>query len=272
MGKDLFETFLDHRRYLNKAGVKMEYIKGDNSPYIFIDNPIIISAFAGYVKNQHRKSAIYFRGEAGNHKHVVPSLFRSRGMPLTDNETIKQRFKAYTELKKVIQLRLRDKVSRFKNEDIDNLFQHYGIKSPVIDMVDNIYVAIWFAMDGNKEVYGYIRLLNTSDKELKVSDLRQSHSSLSLRLHTQHGLIAKKKVRDWNTDNIYYDQYEIARIKFPISRNIESGVLFSRENIYPDEQLDNTFKILKNEVWISDEIDRLISKYNLSKDDLGEIR
>src|SRR5690349_9186178 len=174
MNRDLFETFLDHRRYLNKAGVKMEYIKGDNSPYIFIDNPMIISAFTGFVKNQYRTSKIYFRGEAGNHKHIVPSLFRSGGMPLRDDVVIKQRFKAYTELKKVIQQRLKDKVSRFKNEDIDNLFQHYGIRSPVIDMVDNIYVAIWFAMDGNTEGYGYIRLLNTTNKEIKVSDLRQS--------------------------------------------------------------------------------------------------
>src|SRR3954470_14852055 len=272
MSKDLFETFLDHRRYLNKAGVKMEYIKGDNSPYIFIDNPIIISAFTGFVKNQYRTSGIYFRGESGNHKHIVPSLFRSVEMPLGDDAIIKQRFKAYTELKKIIQVRLRDKVSRFKNEDIDNLFQHYGIKSPVIDMVDNIYIAIWFAMDGNKEGYGYIRLLNTTNKDLKVSDLRQSHSSLSLRLHTQHGLIAKKKVRNWNTNSICYDQYKIARIKFPISRNIEKGILFSRENIYPNELLDNTFKILKNEVWISDEIDRLIAKYHLTKGDLGEIK
>src|SRR4051812_22591327 len=235
----------------------MEYIRADYSPYLFIDNPIIISAFVGFVKNQHRKSAIYFRGEAENHKHIVPSLFRSQGMPLIDDDTIKQRFKAYTELKKVIQLRLRDKVSRFRNEDIDNLFQHYGIKSPVIDMVDNIYIAIWFALEGNKDEYGYIRLLNTSNKELKVSDLRQNHSSLSLRLHTQHGLIAKKKVRAWNSNNIYYDHFEVARIKFRINKNIESGVLFSKENIYPNEQLDNTLKILKNEKGLSDEIDRL---------------
>src|SRR3982750_3225011 len=106
MSKDLFETFLDHRRYLNKAGVRMDYIKGDNSPYIFIDNPIIISAFAGFVKNQYRTSGIYFRGAAGNNKHVVPSLFRSEGMPLKDDELIKRRFKAYTELKKIIQQRL----------------------------------------------------------------------------------------------------------------------------------------------------------------------
>jgi len=272
MDKDLFETFLDHRKYLKKAGVTMEYVRDDNSPYLFINNPIIISAFAGFVKNQYRTASIYFRGEAGNYQHVVPSLFRSGGMPLKDDAVIHQRFKAYTELKKIIRQRLQDKVSRFKNEDVDNLFQHYGIKSPVIDMVDNIYIAIWFAMDGNKDKYGYIRLLNTSNKELKVSDLRQNHSSLSLRLHTQHGLIAKKKVRTWNANNICYDPYEVARIKFPISRKIESGILFSRENIYPSEQLDNTFKILKNEVWLHTEISRLITKYQLSEGDLGSIQ
>ena len=151
-GEELIKRFLRNRNYLKKAGVTLEYVTGDNSPYIYIDNPIIISSFAGYVKNRNPKDGVYFRGEAGNHPHVVPSLFRNKGEPLTDNTKINNRYNAYKALRNSVYQHYKDKVSRFKKEDIDNLFQHYGIKSPVIDMVDNIYVAIWFAMDGNCNV------------------------------------------------------------------------------------------------------------------------
>lgn len=272
MKSELIKTFIKNRYYLKKAGVKMEYVEGDNSPYLYVNNPIIISAFAGFIKNRNAAAEIYFRGERANYQYVTPSLFREKGSPLIDNDVISRRWKAYNELKKAVFSHYNKTVSRFRNEDIDNLFQHYGIKSPVIDLVDNIYVAIWFAMDGNKNEFGYIRLINTSSENLTVSDLRKKHSSLSLRLHTQHGLIAKKKVRTWNKSNIYYDQFEIARIKFPIKKNIESGILFSRQNIYPDQALDNTLKILAGDAWLQKTIHLLEKKHGLRKGDLGTIQ
>lgn len=269
---DLYRTFIRNRYYLRKAGVVLECVEGDNSPYICINNPVIIAAFAGFVKNRHPATEIYFRGESGNYPHVVPSLFRDRCLPLQDNELIKARWKAYRELKNAVFDHYKSTVSRFQKEDIDNLFQHYGIKSPVIDLVDNIYVAIWFAMEGSKDGYGFIRLLTTPPEKLLVSDLRKKHSSLSLRLHTQHGLIAKKKVTRWNKSNICYDEFEVARIKFPVKKNIESGLLFSAKNIYPDESLDNTLKILKNDKWLEEKIRSIEGKYGLLKGVLGSIQ
>lgn len=268
---DLYKTFMRNRHYLRKAGVVLECVEGDHSPYLCINNPIIIAAFAGFVKNRHPDAEIYFRGESGNHPHVVPSLFRDKGMPLQDNQLIQARWKAYRELKNEVFKHYRSTVSRFQKEDIDNLLQHYGIKSPVIDLVDNIYVAIWFAMDGNKDGAGFIRLLNTSSENLIVSDLRKKHSSLSLRLHTQHGLIAKKKVKTWNKSNICYDEFEVARIKFPVKKGVESGLLFSKANIYPDESLDNTLKILKNDKWLHEKIISIEHQYGLKQGDLGFI-
>ena len=269
---EFYKTFIRNRHYLKKAGVVLEIVEGDNSPYICINNPIIIAAFAGFIKNRHPDDQIYFRGEPGNYKHVVPSLFRDRGNALEDTQAIQNRWKAYRELKNAVFEHYQSRVSRFRKEDIDNLFQHYGIKSPVIDLVDNIYVAIWFAMEGCRDGYGFIRLLNTSSEKLVVSDLRKTHSSLSLRLHTQHGLIAKKKVKAWNKTNICYDAFEVARIKFPIRKNIESGLLFSRQNLFPDESLDNTLKILKNDKWLGEKIRSLERKHNLQKGDLGTIQ
>lgn len=272
MTKNLIETFIRHRNFLKKANVTLQYVETDNSPYIYIDNPIIIAAFAGFVKKTFATNDIYFRGEGDNHAHVIPSLFRDGGIAMSDSKRILNKYRAYNEFKKQTISHYRSIVSRFKNEEVDNLFQHYGIKSPVIDMVDNIYVAIWFAMDGNTTGYGYIRLMNTSHNDLIVSDLRKSHSSLSLRLHTQHGLIGKKKVRSWNKNNILYDKYEVARIKFPITKDIANGILFSKENIYPDTSLDNTFKILKKSKWISEKIKQVEKKYGLKSGELGSIK
>ena len=271
MIEELIKRFIKHRNFLKKANVKLEYIEGDNSPYIFIDNPIVIAGFAGFIKKEMAGSNIYFRGESGNHKHVIPSLFRDGGLAMSNTKAIQNKYTAYAELKSETKKYFHAIVSRFKNEEIDNLFQHYGIKSPVIDMVDNIYVAIWFAMDGARDGYGYIRLMNTDHADLVVSDLRTTHSSLSLRLHTQHGLIGKKKVTSWNANNILYDKYEVARIKFPITKDIASGVLFSRQNIYPDMLLDNTLKILKKTNWMSFMIRKVEKKYNLKKGELGDI-
>ena len=272
MANELIQKFIKNRRYLTRGGVKLEYIEGDNSPYIFIDNPVVIAGFAGFIKNHVINGEVYFRGEPGNYQHIVPSLFREGGSPLTSNELIQKRYRAYAELKFTVYNHFKNKVSRFKKEEIDNLFQHYGIRSPVIDMVDNIYIAIWFAMYGNRSAYGYIRLMQAASPDLTISDLRKTHSSLSLRLHTQHGLIAKKKVSGWNKSNIYYDGYEVARIKFPVSKGLENGVLFSAKNIYPSTRLDNTFKILKNETWLLTKIESLEKKYQLNQGDLGRIK
>jgi hypothetical protein len=268
---NLMLRFIKNRKYLIKNGVKLKYVDGDNSSYIFTDNPIIVAAFCGYCKNRNPDKKIYFRGEAKHHKHTIPSLFRDQGLPLNDNHIIKQRVKAYDELKSKVKEQLEKKVSRFRNEDIDNLFQHYGLKSAVVDVVDNVYTAIWFALDGNDDKYGFVRIFDASSNELNVSDLRISHSSLSLRLHTQHGLIMKRNVRSWNKSNIFYDQYEIAKIKFPIRKEIENGLLFSKESMYPSILLDNTFKILKQAKWLPSIIRKLENKYNLNEGDLGNI-
>jgi hypothetical protein len=114
--------------------------------------------------------------------------------------------------------------------------------------------------------------LNTSSTKLAVSDLRRKHSSLSLRLHTQHGLVARKTVRTWNKSSIYYDEFEVARVKFPVRKNLESGILFSRQNMFPDASLDNTFKILTDDKWLPATIRTLERKYGLRRGDLGSIQ
>jgi hypothetical protein len=49
------------------------------------------------------------------------------------------------------------------------------------------------------------------------------------------------------------------------------GQLFSRANIYPEIGLDNTFKILKQSVWLEEMIVAIEQKYGLGVGVLGRV-
>ena len=98
--------------------------------------------------------------------------------------------------------------------------QHYGIKTPFVDLVDNVWVALWFALHqaktkvinsheyvyfyNNENEYSYILLIATdatekSDKsgiyigsETKLIDLRKALPSYFLRPHAQHAYMIRK--------------------------------------------------------------------------------
>jgi len=268
---DLMNDFIRDRKYLEKLKVKMKIIYGQGSPCLAFDNPILLSSFLGYVKKRKNQSDIYIRGESNDYEHLIPSLFRDNGAPLSDNDLIKRRFQAYNELKKMVHEHFGGNFFRFEKESIDNILQHYRIKSPVIDLVDNIYTGIWFATYKNKGKYGYLRLIDANSKDLSVSDLRKQHSSLSLRMHTQHGLIIKKKVMSWNNSNILYDEFEVARVRFKLDTDIQSGILFSEKNFFPEKKYDHTLHVFKKNLWFKSSLEILEKKYGLSNGDLGKI-
>ena len=79
------------------------------------------------------------RGQAANHLGMVPGLFR----PPTNLIEPKRLVAAETRLEK--QVRQRVKLGRFKNPQLAALLQHYGYRTTWLDVVDNLWTAIWFA-------------------------------------------------------------------------------------------------------------------------------
>lgn len=103
---------------------------------------------------------------------------------------------------------------------LEPLLQHYGIKTPYIDLVDNVWVALWFALHqakttiinsheyvyfyDNENEYSYILLIATDaimpseqqgvyiGQETKLIDLRKALPSYFLRSHTQHAYMLRK--------------------------------------------------------------------------------
>ena len=98
-------------------------------------------------------------------------------------------------------------------------------------MVDNIFIAIWFAVNKFKidrngiskvipsnEKFGWIYYFWVS-REIKYFDLRENYSSLSLRLHTQHGISATRKIPEWNKTTRNLNSYLVGVVKFPLNDN-----------------------------------------------------
>ena len=104
---------------------------------------------------------------------------------------------------------------------LEPLLQHYGIKTPFIDLVDNVWVALWFALHQakcktinsheyiyyyeNDREYSYILLVATDAVTLcdgksgvyagtktKLVDLRKALPSYFLRPHAQHAYMLRK--------------------------------------------------------------------------------
>lgn len=176
------------------------------------------------------------------------------------------------------------KASRFNQENIKPIFQHYGLKTTWLDLVDNVFVALWFATrkfhsengthkahyEISPESSEYLYFYATS-AETEYFDLRKGNSSLSLRLHAQHGISLTRKIIKWTIENRNLDDHLIGTVKFPNNDKWRpSGEIFSTGFLFPSPELDNTFKYLKKTKF-SDLLSEIIDKYGLDENELGSI-
>lgn len=173
-----------------------------------------LTQFIGYGKYLNNKDhSVFLRGQAELYDGaLIPSLYRKRTKLSSINEKYNRRINE-----------LKDNVKSFKQYDrliLEPLLQHYGIKTPFVDLVDNVWVALWFALHqaktivinsheyvyfyNNENEYSYILLIATdatekSDKsgiyigsETKLIDLRKALPSYFLRPHAQHAYMIRK--------------------------------------------------------------------------------
>ncbi len=175
---------------------------------------------------------------------------------------------------------------------MSNIFQHYGILTPTIDLVDNIFVAIWFALNKFKEVnestckynlsneaYGWLYFLisptdlnKDSNFYDEIIDLRSNHSSLSARLHCQHGITYSRIIKDiWDFNNRIFDNKIIATVKIPNNEHFQNLVKgIKQEFLFPCPEFDNTYKYLKKEKF-SKLLEKVTEEFSLNIGELGKI-
>lgn len=147
-------------------------------PIYMINNPHQLTQIAGYYRySAHNGGQIYYRGTVKLHEEALPGLFRKNLDPrTTDNFQIRQ-----AELEKYIRqlsgrecacaehLRTNSTLGFSKSHKctgkierkadgsslmsgthraaIEPLLQHYGLRTRWLDVVDNIWVALWFAVN-----------------------------------------------------------------------------------------------------------------------------
>ncbi len=270
--RDIMRRF---SRRNSKKNIKIEYYDYE-WPYLYIETPILLARYVAHVKKKNKDKGcgwVYLRGQVENFESMRPSLFRG------DNSNVKvgTLLKAQKELANKIKINF-DDYARFKVKDLPALLQHYGIRTSWLDVLDNLFVAIWFGshkiekitresgefiigdliqenqetLNGRNEKYGWIYLISQYDmkaeKRLKIKDLRSEFHDLSIRPHTQHGYSVtfsnEKTFKNGNTD---LKDFVISTVKFPSNQNWKLFYTgFSYEYMFPSTFHDNTLQYLKD--------------------------
>ena len=203
-----------------------EYIRDDASGidvYQVYDPHALVQA-AGYLKYKSAvdfSESIYFRGQTKLYPGVVPSLFRGCTSKAAQDKRVNTLNKA------LLDIRSRSKIlSKIPTLAHEPLLQHYGLRTTWIDVVDNIWVALWFGcheahVSGPNTSYlhyekrisregepsfAYISLIaadmpgaNTlapgiyRGTNTDSIDLRVASPSIFLRPHSQHGILLRKR-------------------------------------------------------------------------------
>ncbi|MEK7992938.1 MAG: FRG domain-containing protein, partial [Planctomycetota bacterium] len=190
------------------------------------------------------------RGQAENYPGMVPGLFR----PPTNAIDHKLLAKGEAQFEKAIRKQVR--LGRFQRPHLAALLQHYGYRTTWLDVVDNLWTAVWFATHSmeppGKRVRhatprpkgsGWLYFLAADGQNTGCTaiDLRETHHGLSLRPHAQSGWSIRASgiaLTDLNNS-------VVGCVEFPLGdRWAFGGHLGSSEFLFPPEGLDDTLKRL----------------------------
>lgn len=202
-----------------------EWIDAEN--VIYAKTPQGLVQAAGYAKYMiGRDGVVFYRGQQSNYPTMSPSLYRqsikdSSGTYVNKIVSDNEKSTRSRILDLIIsKLRVSDMFLRNTPDSaMEGILQHYGICTRYIDIVDNIWSALWFSchsvntsvhskdimhiVKSNKE-YSYVYLLSLGKIKTisngiyetygnyEIVDLRTAAPSLYLRPHAQHGLVVKR--------------------------------------------------------------------------------
>jgi hypothetical protein len=290
--EELIKNFCD-RKYLKRKHPSLEIgqCEKTNREFIYIDDLMIIVRFLGYVKFEYNRpksrNHIFMRGQTEDFGTMIPSIFR--GKDITAGR-IQSRLAAYQKVKQ--RLGEINSAERFKGEIGGASLQHYGLKTPWLDLVDNIFIALWFArnemiwiennsckIEKSEKEFGWIYLLKADYEQIvndegiyqgintQWCDLRYHHRDLSLRPHFQHGIFITKS--NYSESNFDLNNEIVATIKFPIRLKNDIKDVKPKQ-MFPEKSYDNTYKYLTKPK-INHMICDVEKEWELDKEELGRI-
>lgn len=252
----------------------------DNPHCIQIADPSVLASFVAFCSGPCRP--VFLRGEARHFPSSVPSLFRNAG-----NES-ERRWTAYRLfLNELKGLRPELKGDRWKTKNLGAVLQHYGIRTPWLDVVRNLYTAIWFATHDfetrgscfvatpSEREHGYISIYDARPEGkvwLSVVDLWGNDSSRHFRPHAQHGLsLAKQGDDDDPRGEQDMEPYRIAHVRFPNSRKWTlCGHMFSAQFLFPAPEYDDSLKQLSR-AEVQTALDKACDSNTFARGTLGKV-
>lgn len=236
-----------------------------------VHEPHLLSQAAGYLKfGLSARGPVLYRGESKLYKSLLPSLYRKG---ITSTRGRNNRLLAFQSF-----LAEARQVSAFLNGTPEYahepLLQHYGIRTRWLDLVDNVWVALWFAchqsystghlgeylhfrrrvhQNAGTPEYAYIVLVQTGQiapvsgspglqagEESEMIDLRVAAPSVYLRPHAQHGvLVKKKKNNDYTAEDMLPLVAGVLRIHLIDALSwLGNGDMLSAHTLFPPPHFD----------------------------------
>jgi hypothetical protein len=245
------------------------------------DSHALVQA-SGYLKYGLGSSsgrAVYFRGQTSMYASLSPSLFRDIKNRGAQDARIAAVNDVIEEARTAINL-----LGKLPLPVVEPLLQHYGLNTSWIDLVDNIWVALWFACyraratgnmgrylhferrlprnESEKERFAYILLIATDfiGAETKIPgiwrrsstelvDLRIAAPSIFLRPHAQHGLLFRAKGGLERRD-VDYSAAIAGVIRVSLEDALDwlgEGKLLGVHTLFPPPTYDHGYRILLQE-------------------------
>lgn len=252
-----------------------QYLTDVSGQEVFhVTTPHALMQAVGYLKHTAEPwERIYMRGQGRLYDALSPTLYRGITNPVSQG-------KRHASLSKVIKdfeaaNTLFNAIPDYAKEP---LLQHYGIQTTWLDIVDNVWVALWFALhrahvSGPEKQYmhfdprvavddgefGFILLVRTQDSrrekvqkglakgdQTEVIDLRISAPSVFLRPHAQHGLLFRSRGTKGGRATDYASTLA-GVIRFPLEAGkkwLGVGSMHDVRSLFPPPFYDSGYQIL----------------------------
>jgi hypothetical protein len=255
----------------------VEYLEDPPGVWVLhVSDSHALSQAAGYLKHVHAvdlREQIYFRGQCALHGTMSPSLFRGCSTPGTCSSRIASlsaRIAAAEKANKMFR--------KLDSVFFEPLLQHYGFKTTWLDLVDNVWVALWFACHEAKTAgqhgeylhfeerkadrwknHVYVVLIGTDmltkpqriagltkESNTELVDLRVGAPSIFLRPHSQHGLLFRVRGNAAYRPGDYGSQIRgIIRANLDDAKRwLGNGALLSVHTLFPPPAYDTGYGYL----------------------------
>jgi len=242
------------RKYLSRRH-HLVYASINGWPYLELDSPLVLARFNAAIRQavlKNRPSAqIYVRGQARHFGSMSPGLFRP------PNQSYPTKCLLEAEKNFAATLSKQKAAKRFQRPNLPALLQHYGVRTSWLDVVDNLYVAVWFATHSRKgDTWtskrsgdcGWLYFISTENPTscLAVVDFRDKHHHLSTRPHSQHGLSVARSGTHWRNAALGFEDFVVATVRLRCGLEWRlRGFMASERFLFPNASEDNTLKLLQ---------------------------